>query len=115
MKVKDQYGGIGIKLVDNLLGIDLDHCIDNGIIKDWAKEIIAHFKHAYIEYSPSKHGFHILLLFNGAYDKKSYYIKHGDIEVYSALATNRYLTVTGDVYQEGELLEDDEALSLIHI
>lgn len=110
MKVKDQYDGIGIKLVDNFLGIDLDHCIDNGIIKDWAKDIISHFKHAYIEYSPSKHGFHILLLFNGTYDKKAYYIKHGDIEVYSALATNRYLTVTGDVYQEGELLEDDAAI-----
>ena len=46
-------------------------------VKDQAKEIISHFKHAYIEYSPSKHGFHILLLFNGTYDKKAYYIKHG--------------------------------------
>ena len=57
----DGFDGIGIKLVDDLLGIDLDNCISGGVIDKRAKEIIKHFPNAYIEYSPSANGFHILM------------------------------------------------------
>lgn len=45
-----------------------------------AKEIIKQFPNAYIEYSPSDNGFHILMKYTGIYDKKNYYIKHDGIE-----------------------------------
>lgn len=76
----DGFDGIGIKLVDDLLGIDLDNCISGGVIDERAKEIIKHFPNAYIEYSPSANGFHILMKYTGIYDKKNYYIKHDGIE-----------------------------------
>ncbi len=106
----NSYDGLGIKLVDNLIGIDLDHCIENEVITDWAKEIISHFPKTYIEYSPSKTGLHILMKSDTTFDKGKYYMKRGDIEVYSALSTNRYLTVTGDVYQDKALSDDDLGL-----
>lgn len=106
----DGFDGIGIKLVDDLLGIDLDNCITDGLIDARAKEIIKHFSNAYIEYSPSANGFHILMKYKGFYDKKNYYIKHDGIEVYSALSTTRYLTITGNVYQKGSLAYEDIGL-----
>lgn len=106
----DGFDGIGIKLCGDLLGIDIDDCIDKGVIDKRAIEIIRHFPKAYIEYSPSKNGFHILMKYTGVYDKQNYYIKHGGIEVYSALSTTRYLTITGNVYQEGSLALEDAGL-----
>lgn len=44
------------------------------------------------------------------YDKNNYYIKKGDIEVYVAGATNRFVTITGDVYLDNEITENMEAL-----
>ena len=46
------------------------------------------------------------------YDKTVYYInnrKHG-LEVYLPGATNRFVTVTGDVYRSGSVTRNDEAL-----
>lgn len=48
--------------------------------------------------------------YTGIYDKKNYYIKHDGIEVYSALSTTRYLTITGNVYQKGYLAFEDAGL-----
>lgn len=107
MSKLDGFNGIGIKLVDNLLGIDLDSCISDSLIDARAEEIIKHFPNAYIEYSPSANGFHILMKYIGAYDKNNYYIKHDGIEVYSALSTTRYLTITGNVYQKGFLAYEE--------
>ena len=76
----DGFDGIGIKLVDGLLEIDLDNCISSGVIDERAKEIIKQFPNAYIEYSPNANGFHILMKYTGIYDKKNYYIKHDGIE-----------------------------------
>ncbi len=47
------------------------------------------------------------------YDKNNYYIKKGDIEVYVAGATNRFVTITGDVYLDNEITENMEALQWI--
>lgn len=53
-----KYDGIGYVFTDDdgLVGIDLDHCIDN----DEAKKVINEFS-SYTEYSPSDDGVHIIV------------------------------------------------------
>ena len=77
------YDGIGICVCGRIVGIDLDHCIENGKPLPWAKEIMDRSSGTYSEISPSGAGARIFcLLPNGfAYDPKTYYIKKGDIEV----------------------------------
>jgi len=41
---------------DGLVGIDLDHCIVNGVALAWCLPILDRFKHTYIELSPSLSG-----------------------------------------------------------
>ena len=69
---------------------------------------------AYFERSPSGTGLRgfFRLSPDFAYDKTVYYInnrKHG-LEVYLPGATNRFVTVTGDVYRSGSVTRNDEAL-----
>ena len=38
------YSGIGFCLSDNIVGIDLDHCVNDGVLTDEANEILQKFK-----------------------------------------------------------------------
>lgn len=70
---------------DNLVGIDLDHCIDeNGKLNDFAKQVV-NSCNTYTEYSPSGTGIHLFL--TGTIEP----LKTKKIEVYSQ---GRYFTVT---------------------
>jgi hypothetical protein len=110
-----KFIGIGFCLDGTISGIDLDHCIDdNGNIDSWASYIIQEItiitkNEFYIEYSPSKKGFHIYFL-NTKKTKKPIIldIKNGNnkqlnnegktnkhIEIYTH---SRFFTFTGDVY-----------------
>ena len=106
------YYGLGIRVDGITIAIDLDHCIEDGKLTTQAAEIVSHLKDTYIEKSPSGTGLRIILFVaNGyAYDKDTYYIKKGNIEVYVAGATNRFVTITGDVYIENEISENMDAL-----
>lgn len=107
-----KYDGIGIRMNSNQGAIDLDHCIENGVLLPWACEIVCEFRSAYIEISPSGTGLRILFLVPAGYeyDSITFYIKKGNVEVYVAGATNRFVTLTGNVYQQGEVIEQAEAL-----
>ena len=74
--------------------------------------IVAHFNHTYTERSPSRTSLRIILFVDDSYnyDKNSYYIKKCDIEVYVAGTTNRFVTITGDVYLDNEIAENMNAL-----
>jgi hypothetical protein len=73
---------------DFIVGIDLDHCIDDaGNIAPWAMEILI-LLNSYTEISPSGHGLRIFI--KGKLPGKGR--KKGNIEVYDK---DRYLTVTG--------------------
>ena len=77
-----------------VVGIDLDHCIDNGIIADWAVEIIDTVN-SYTEFSPSGHGIHIL-----AFCADKSFIKHnkkGDFEIYGE---KRYFRLSQNVLKD---------------
>jgi hypothetical protein len=92
------FDGIGILLTGDVVGIDLDHVIDDFEIEPWAEEILTQFKDTYIELSPSGEGFHIL-----TYGKSRFTGKRGDknrLEVYDHTSP-RYFTITGQVYDAG--------------
>ena len=106
------YSGIGIRVNDRIIGIDLDHCIENVQLLSWAKEIVERFNNTYIEISPSGTGIRILALMpeGYTYDSSTFYIKKGNVEVYVAGATNRFVTLTGNVYQKAEVTEQVDAM-----
>lgn len=93
---RQDLNGIGIVLSkglgENLVGIDLDHCIDEaGGLTGQAKEIVT-ILNSYTEITPSGRGLRIFVrgeLPDGARRK-------GDVEIYDDL---RYLTMTGDHLQ----------------
>lgn len=106
------YSGIGIRVTGQIIAIDLDHCIEDDVPLPWASEIVEHFSDTYIEISPSGTGLRILALMPDGYvyDSNTFYIKKGNVEVYVAGATNRFVTLTGNVYQEGDVTEQAAAL-----
>ena len=94
------FDGIGFVFTerDRYTGIDLDNCIRDGELLDWAKEIIDRFKSiAYCEVSPSSHGIKIwtrAVLPKTARHKV--YIDTATDEAIEAYDSGRYFTVTGD-------------------
>lgn len=98
--------GIGFVLNnDGIVGVDIDNCIVNGEIHDEAIQILQWLGATYVERSPSGNGLRSFgyapPLERGAKGKLS---EHLDVEVYS---TGRYLTLTGDVVNDGELVAFD--------
>ena len=87
-----RFQGIGFMLSQSpFSGIDLDHCIAEGILQPWAREIVDALD-TYTEYSPSWNkangtgGVHLLLAGKPPTSKKA-----GNIEVYGE---KHYLTIT---------------------
>ena len=106
------YSGIGIRVSNHIIGIDLDYCIKDGTTLPWALAIVQMFPQTYVEISPSGKGLRILCLAPDGYiyDSDIYYIKHGNIEVYVPYVTTHFVTVTGNVYQNSDIIECTEAL-----
>ena len=109
------WDGIGYRVSEGIGAIDIDYCIrEDGSLNDVAASILSFFPDAYFERSPSGSGLRgfFRLSPDFAYDKTVYYInnrKHG-LEVYLPGTTNRFVTVTGDVYRIGSVTRNDEAL-----
>lgn len=106
------YDGIGIRVSDRIVGIDLDHCIVDGKLLPWAQEIVDQFHATYIEISPSGTGIRIFCLLPAgfSYDTQTYYIKNGNVEVYIPGHTNRFLTVTGNALTDTDVIEMEDTL-----
>ena len=109
------WDGIGYRVSEGIGAIDIDHCIrEDGSLNDVAASILGIFPDAYFERSPSGSGLRgfFKLSPDFAYDKTVYYInnrKHG-LEVYLPGTTNRFVTVTGDMYRNGAVTRNDDAL-----
>ena len=109
------YDGIGYRVSEGIGAIDIDHCIrEDGSLNDVAASILGIFPTAYFERSPSGTGLRgfFRLSPDFAYDKTVYYInnrKHG-LEVYLPGTTNRFVTVTGDMFRAGNVERDDASL-----
>lgn len=78
----------------------------------WTEDIVSNFGNTYIEKSPSGTGLRIIVFTSDGYvyDKDTYHIKKSDIEVYVAGATNRFVTITGDVYLKNKIAENVDGL-----
>ena len=115
-----QFDGMGIGFFNNLVGIDIDHCIDrnSGTINELAMRIVTTID-SYTEISPSGDGLHIILEVTddfrdgmtvkdergtSAY-KLRYFNKNSPraqgVEVYIAGETNRFFTLTGKQFDLG--------------
>lgn len=88
---KFEAHGVGIMFAKGLVGIDVDHCIENGEISETAKDIIKTVN-SYTEYSPSGTGIHILC-FGKLPEAGS---RRGDVEIYNKA---RFFTLTGNLYE----------------
>lgn len=89
-KHNDRVSGIGVVLRGTrLAGVDLDHCIDDGIIQPWALRIVRALD-SYTEVSPSGTGLRVF----GLGVKPGERSKSGDVELYDHTST-RFLTFTG--------------------
>lgn len=99
------YDGIGVGIFGDLCAIDLDHCLEGNTLSETAADII-NLMHSYTEISPGGDGIHILFRAPGfKYDSDQYYImnRSAGIEVYVAGATKKYVTVTGNRFNEYDL------------
>lgn len=103
--IDNNYSGIGIGIFGNFYAIDLDHCITDGVLSKSAEIIVEAFA-SYTEISPSGDGLHILGYINDfTFDKDRYYIHNQkqNIEVYIAGVTSKYVTVTGNRYNDYDI------------
>ena len=111
------YDGIGFLVGGGICFLDLDNCFyETGLLKSWAQDTVDQFDGCYKEKTPSGKGLRIVFLAaDFIFDKAQYYINNRKLglEVYVAGATNRFVTLTGNVYQEGDVLEKADALQLI--
>lgn len=102
-----KYYGLGVGLFDDLVGVDIDHCVEGGRLSSLAQDIVKRVG-SYAEFSPSGTGVHILCRAPGlAVDKGRYYTKNpqNGVEVYAAGYTNRFLTLTGNALNDEDLNE----------
>lgn len=97
-----RYNGVGIGIFYGISAIDIDHCMNDGVLSDMATDIIQRMN-SYTEISPSGNG--IRIIFNAPdlqYNKELYYIhnqKRG-LEIYVSGATNKFVTITGNVIKD---------------
>jgi len=59
LAVQRNYAGIGFMFQPPFVGVDIDHCVKDGVIAPYAVEILK-VLNSYSEYSPSGTGIHIL-------------------------------------------------------
>ena len=112
-----KYSGLGIGIFGELVGVDIDHCIDeSGELSPLAREIVDKLG-SYAEKSPSGSGVHILCrAHNLPYEEGRYYLNNNSLglEVYPAGKTNRFLTLTGDALNcENVNVRTDEVVELL--
>ncbi len=101
-----RFDGVGFVFTekDPYFGVDLDKCVRDGVIEEWAQEIVDRFN-TYAEFTPSDTGIHII----GKGKLPGTGIHAGKIELYDL---GRYFTVTGHHLPSspGEIQKCQEAL-----
>jgi len=75
---------------DGVVCVDLDHCVDGGVLAGWAREILDRCPSTYVEVSPSGTGLHIWGYADVSVGRMIR--DHRAIEVYGR---GRYIAVTG--------------------
>jgi putative DNA primase/helicase len=91
----DDYEGIGIMFDGSFVGIDLDGCLEDGVITNPLVEEFVDVANTYTEISPSGTGLHLYFKLTRPLRPKSN--RHGKYEVYT---TVRYFTFTENLYNQ---------------
>ena len=108
-----QTGGLGLGIFNGYSAIDIDHCVEDGVISDLARDIIDYCG-SYTEYSPSGTGIRIILKTETELNKATHYINNAKLglEIYISDQTNKYVTITGDVLYPSNIVYVDLAYIL---
>lgn len=109
------YTGLGIGIFNGIGAIDIDHCYNNGELSDMAKDIINKMN-SYTEVSPSGTGIRIIFTVKDfEYNKEIYYIHNHKrkLEIYISGATNKYVTITGDLINNYSIVDGTTVLPQI--
>ena len=108
-----EYDGLGVLVSKGLVAVDIDDCVADGKLNDLAQEIISHFQHTYIEFSPSGKGLRIFCQIEESfqYDTKHYKMNARPVEVYVGGFTKRFVTYTGNALQDKTISFEQEGLS----
>lgn len=77
---------------DGIVGVDLDHCVDDGVVSPAARSILRRLPGTYAEISPSGHGVRLFAHADVARGRRLT-VDGCALEVYG---TGRFLTVTGN-------------------
>ncbi|MCL2212389.1 MAG: AAA family ATPase [Oscillospiraceae bacterium] len=101
------HDGIGVGVFDDFVAVDIDNCVENNVVNEFAQKIIG-IMDSYAEISPSGNGARIFCKakdFN--YDKSRYYINNQSLglEVYVGSQTSRFVTITDNVIHKGKFGE----------
>lgn len=95
-----RYDGIGFEFDGSgIIGIDFDHCIENGQLAPWVQDWVSRFD-SYTELSPSGTGIHILC--QGSLHGRPA-VKRKEVEIYDRA---RYFTMTGRTFGTPRPLRD---------
>lgn len=115
--VVSHYDGLGLGIFRDFSAVDVDHCVNtDGTLTATGQSVVQIFKGCYIEKSPSGTGLRVIFKASGfMYDSTKYYINNSKlgVEVYVYGATNKFVTVTGNVYQQGDVIEAEAQLQTL--
>jgi putative DNA primase/helicase len=106
------HGGVGFVFFssDPFVGIDLDDCLEDELVKDWARGIVERFSDTYIEVSPSGNGLKIWARGRIPANVPGVRIGDGAIELYDRA---RYFTVTGQRFRSAPFQVKDHSKDLL--
>lgn len=94
-------GGLGMGVFNDFSAVDIDGCVDeNGKLSDMASDIIEYIN-SYTEVSPSGTGIRIIFKTETRINKQVHYINNrsNGLEIYISENTNKYVTLTGNVFK----------------
>lgn len=103
------YDGLGFVFTTNdpFVGIDFDHCIENGKLNQWVENQVSALN-GYTEISPSGTGIHVIC--RGSLPGES--VKTDQAEMYEK---GRYFTVTGNPYgTQAPITSADQAIRSLY-
>lgn len=114
LQATNGYNGLGFLISDGVFVIDCDHCRgENDQLAQPAVDIVSMFAGCYMEWSPSGSGLHILGRAAGfRFVKEKYWMNNRRIgvEVYISGCTNRFMTITGNAFREGDIPDKTKEL-----
>lgn len=112
------YDGIGFVLDGSYLGVDLDHVLVSGKIKDKLSENFVENSNTLTEISPSGDGLHLYFKISEPIELKANSHKPNEIVKYECYTQKRYLTVTENIFENKNTIRtigETEAIRLLKI